>query len=679
MNTAETQKSFKTQNSGASVSKEGVLSQFSTLKVHLTSLEKTFNTCDEHIKRMGIQKTRPQSSKKSIKSQLLNPNPNTPLDDLTSQLEQLKHHLKEREECLHADLAFLKKEAGIDIPSPPLFFLKSEPSIKASSSSLSVKKEPVEEHKLDFKDMQKKQELFKENKRIHQEIIKLRHLLESGGEKAKEIRPIVTFGKIVNSLDSLTNTNKLLRDQFQLASSLLNKAKIERKTKSIPLSKHEKPRDITDAQKQEQEGKKEKKKIHQENVKIHQEIVRLKELLKSRGESTKEIGAIVNLNKKSDSLDSLDKTNKLLKNQLQLASNLLNKAEIEHKSKGIPQDLTKKEEVKENNPKRSPQNQVDLPKIAPQQDKVKKNDARHHPRSRLSQLKISEYLRNGILSPNISLPQESQILEYKTWRNIFSHKNLSEIATIYCAFLNTTGGRLLLSVDEHKATKRGIVEGYELTPEEMQSLKELLSFKHAKIIPEPPAESFRLTFIPVEGGKYVVSIEIKSGDKKTYYGRDSGHLSYINTRVWNESTQQCEEVKIRTNDVERKVEDENDPRVIVDGNPEFEFTFDESFKFPEIEITENGKSEGKAFKNKHEKYQEEKDALLAYDLCRYIGKYSDQYLMQILDKFDEKEPYHALDVWSGLNNIEQLQSACIAKLQDLLQNSEKVHCEVEEG
>jgi len=292
-----------------------------------------------------------------------------------------------------------------------------------------------------------------------------------------------------------------------------------------------------------------------------------------------------------------------------------------------------------------------------------------------SPIEISKFLKNGNLSREKPLPEESQILEYKQWRYPFCHESLNELRSLYCAWLNTTGGRLIIGVEEDKKTKEGNIKGYSLTPEEMENLQDLLSFKKAKILPEPSAENIRITFIPTDKNQYVISIEIKPGDKKSLYGRDTGHLSYIKTCVWNEATQECEEVKIKLDHVQRLAEDENDPKV---GG--LEFAFDESFKTPESteasgtaakEVSEENKEGGLKEKSKSifEEHQETRDFYLAQKLGRYIQKFSDGQLIQLLDgieKVEKNKPYGALDVWRGLNSIQELQDACIKKLEKLI-------------
>jgi len=284
-----------------------------------------------------------------------------------------------------------------------------------------------------------------------------------------------------------------------------------------------------------------------------------------------------------------------------------------------------------------------------------------------SPIEISKFLKNGNLSRSQPLPEETHTLEYKLWQYPFSAEDLNRLYTLYCAWLNTTGGRLFIGVEEHKKSKEGIVVGYSLTPEEIEALKDLLSFKKAKILPEPPAENMRLTFIPTENKQYVISVEIKPGDKKSLYGRDTGHLSYIKTCIWNETTQECEEVKIKLDHVQRLAEDENNP---------LGFAFDESFEPKETPEAAKGafeeKKEGE-LKEKSRKiaetHQKNRDDKLARTLGEYIQRFSDGQLIQLLDgieRVEKDKPYGSLDVWRGLDSIKELQDACIKKLESLV-------------
>ena len=230
-------------SSNPTASKENLISQLSKFKAHLAALEKAGKECDEYIDMMGIEKARPKSNlNKQIGAQLSSYMPEAPLSDLISQIEQFRLHLKEREEYLQADLAYLKKETGIEVPSPPSFF-QNQTNPETPGAKSSVKKEKTEERKLDEKDIQKKKhELTQENKKIHEEIIEFKDLIELMTDKAKEVGNITALNNNASdNLESFINTNKLLRDQLHLCAKILTEAGIEQKIKSISCPEPEKP------------------------------------------------------------------------------------------------------------------------------------------------------------------------------------------------------------------------------------------------------------------------------------------------------------------------------------------------------------------------------------------------------------------------------------------------------
>jgi len=276
-------------------------------------------------------------------------------------------------------------------------------------------------------------------------------------------------------------------------------------------------------------------------------------------------------------------------------------------------------------------------------------------------MQINKFLKDGHLPEGTQLWEESQTIEYKKYQYPFTLERLNQIYALYSAWLNTTGGALFLGVIDKSCS----VEGIDLKKTELAISKELLSIERANITPTPPTDCFRLTFIPVKSTvskeRYVIRIEIKHGDKMTYYGRDTGYFNYIRMNQWNEKENKFEKVKLKINHVQRLDEDMNN----LNNQPKFEF--DNSYEFPNISIEKPSEEVLK-------KTQEIQRKNMAAKLKSALGKRTTQgtfgYLDNLLGSVENPNIYHIQNVWSGLKGIEELQDSVIRKLEKIISTSQ---------
>jgi len=276
-------------------------------------------------------------------------------------------------------------------------------------------------------------------------------------------------------------------------------------------------------------------------------------------------------------------------------------------------------------------------------------------------MQIRDYLKDGHLIEGTELCEETQTLEYKIYKYPFPQERLNLIYSLYSAWLNTTGGVLFIGVINDSCQ----VKGLSLTKSDVALCKELLSLEKANIIPSPPKDCFRMTFIPVKGQenqeKYVIRIEVIHGDKTTYYGRDTGHFNYIRMNQWNEKEDKFEKVKLKLHHVERLDDDINN----LHNQPKFDF--DNSYDFPEIKTE---KLSEEVINQTLDNQRQVLGKKLKNVLEKRLRGGSFGYLNDLLGSVENPDIYHIQNIWNGLKGVEELQDTIIRKLEKMISTSE---------
>lgn len=87
---------------------------------------------------------------------------------------------------------------------------------------------------------------------------------------------------------------------------------------------------------------------------------------------------------------------------------------------------------------------------------------------------------------------ETTTIEFKNYKYPFNKTLKTKIKNLFCAFLNTNGGRLYLGIDDQSK-----VIGIKMTAKEMDQFKISMSYMANKIVPPIDGSNITTKFIPI--------------------------------------------------------------------------------------------------------------------------------------------------------------------------------------